>query len=833
MTNSPPLTPHDHAQQLVESVASARNLNEADTRHRVINTVIHDVLCWPTSAVNCESYIDPGYADYVLLGRRGRQVLFIEAKKAGHYFKLPASFTGKTLYRYVPIKTLLTNKSIAKAINQVRDYCINSGCEHAAVTNGLQWIFFRTFVRDQDWRTIQAFVVEDIRFFDANFTDATNFFSYKAITSNASLSDLFGDSAADHRPRFFPKEKITAYDHEVTSNHLAPFMRPLIERYFGPMNPHDVEFMDRCYVNHREYRVSETNVKQLIHDSLSPYFREYNVKDFFEDKDGGAFGTRISSSARERRTRDVIVLFGGKGSGKSTFTSRILFHRPPNSIKFFTKVAVVNLLECPEEAGRIEEELWDQLIRQLDSEKLLDQPREVLIDLFQDRHDIALKQALAGLNQESAAFNLRLNELIGMWKKDSPYVAEKLSDYWRRRQKGLIIVLDNTDQYSPPNQDFCFTLAHNISTRLDCLVVISMREERFYYSKLHGTLDAFHNSGFHLTSPNPGKLFRLRLKYLLRILDDPIRTRKIATELNAEQIESVKRLARIFFREFLTKGSHLNRFIQACAHGNMRLALDFFRQFALSGYLRVDEMIAEPRWTLQVHQVLRPMMVPYRLFYDERKSSVPNVFQIRSEERGSHFTGLRILDMLSRGSASITPEYIPLSKLRAYFADTFNMLDDAEKTLDVFLRGGVVESNNRIDEYSDTIDSIRVTPYGIYVGEVLAHNFSYLDLVCLDCGVHDQGVADSLAQLGNRDRDLFLDYRKRDRINARVEKVRLFLNYLKREEEIEREIYALDATDRRIMESLRQKYDEDEGRVIRSANRNYGAGKEGDEWDTE
>ena len=240
----------------------------------------------------------------------------------------------------------------------------------------------------------------------------------------------------------------------------------------------------------------------------------------------------------------------------------------------------------------------------------------------------------------------------------------------------------------------------------------------------------------------------------------------------------------------------------------------------LSGYLRVDEMISKRRYTLQVHQVLRPMMVPYRLFYDERRSSVPNIFQPRSEDRGSHFTGLRILDMLSKGSASNTPDYVPMSLVRAYFAETLNMLDDAEKTMDVFLKGGIIESNNRVDEYMDSIDAVKITAYGLYVSESLSTNFAYLDLVCLDCGVHDQGVSDSLSLLGNQDRDLFLEHRKRDRLDSRLQKVRLFLEYLKREEDTERELYSLDS-ERRFMPEIIDHYGEDEKRVLRSANNNY------------
>lgn len=817
--STPPLTPHDHAQEIVGK--DYGRLNEADTRHQVIDRILHDVLCWPRASVSCESYTKAGFADYVLLGRRDGQILFIEAKKSGNYFTMPRT-SNTCLFRFAAVKTLLTNNAIRKAIEQVRAYCLNSGCEYAAITNGKQWIFFKTFEKNQDWRKLQAFVIEDLKFFDEHFIEATKHFSYTSITTKASLADLFDDPKGVCRQRFFPKETIVAYDHEVIANHLAPVMRPIIERYFGRMNALDADFMDACYVNNREYRVSATNVTQVIEDSLSPYFRDYNVKDFFTDSDGGTFGARVSSSARDRRTRDVIVLFGGKGSGKSTFMSRLLFHKPPNSIKHFTKIAVVDLLECPEDHATIENETWNQLIDKLDSDKQLDSAREDLLTLFADRFEIANRQSLAGLQKESEAFNLKLNGLVEEWKKDKPYCAVKLADSWKRRQKGLIIVLDNTDQFEPANQDYCFTMAHNISTMLDCLVVISMREERFHHSKIHGTLDAFQNSGFHLTSPDPAKVFRFRLKFVLRILDDAVKRTKVAPELNEASANNMKVLARIFYREFGRNQSHLNSFVQACAHGNMRLALELFRQFVLSGYTRVDEMINNPSWTLQVHQVLRPMMVPYRLFYDERRSSVPNLFQLRSEENASHFTGLRVLDMLSNGPRTVNADYVPMSKIRAYFADTFNMLDDVEKNLDIFLQMGVIESNNRLDKYQDSIDSVKITSYGRYIAEVLVHDFSYLDLVCLDCSVHDEGVSHSLAEFGNRDRDLFLNSKKRERITARIAKVRAFLDYLAKEETIEREIYSLDAADKTIMDSLRATYDLDERRVVRSANKNYG-----------
>ena len=820
MKPSLPRTPHEHAELLASRVKELKHINEADTRHQIIDGIIHNVLCWPVASVMCESHINPGYSDYILLGRREKQVLFLEAKKAGIYFSSPSSLGSKENYHIVKTKTLLTDKAISKAISQVRTYCVDMGCEYGAITNGNQWIFFRTFIRGQDWRGLNAIVITSIAFFVDDFATASTWFSYRAITENASLMNLFEDSRQYNRPRYFPKEKVTSYDHEVTLNHLAPVMRPLVERYFRKLSAHDGDFMDKCYVNNREYLTSASNVKQLIHDTLSPYFRNFKVKDFLDERDGGAFGNRVSTSARELLTRDVIVLFGGKGSGKSTFIHKLLYHKPPHPIKHFTQIAIIDMINCPEQQTRIEEELWSQLIRELDTERILFSDREALIILFGDRYDLALKQALAGLSPSSEAYNLRLNALIEEWKNDKPYCAKQLAQHWRAKRKGAIVVLDNTDQFSLLNQDYCFTLANYVATELNCLVVISMREERFHHSKLHGTLDAFHNSGFHLSSPDPAKLFNLRLTYLIDLLNSPGQLRTIAPEMSDKEIASFKILAVIFLKEFKSANSHLKKFIKACAHGNMRLALDFFRQFVLSGYLQIDEMIATPTWTLQIHQVIRPMMVPYRLFFDEGKSSVPNIYQIRSEEVGSHFTGLRLLRMLSHNRSDVNYDYVSISKIRAYFAETFNMLDDAEKTLDVFLQGGVVESNTRVDEYSDSIDSIKITAFGAYIKDDLAQNFAYLDLVCLDCGIHDLLVSDSLAVYGNQDRNFFLEHKKRDRLNSRIDKVRCFLEYLQREEELERDLYALEEIEEKIMPMILKGYKSDEYRVLRSAQRN-------------
>jgi predicted type IV restriction endonuclease len=410
-----PETPHDIACRLAKTYRNVASLSEADTRHQIIDEILHGVLSWPRASVVCEPYIDPGYADYVLLGRPDSCLLFLEAKKEGSYFHLPAPFDSGRAHGMIKAKTLMTAEDVKRAMVQVQTYCITRGCEFAAVTNGHQWVFFKVFERNTDWREIPAFFIRSLDYFADCFAHAIDAIGYRALSEDASLAQLLGKVQMQRRERFFPKAKIPEFNQEVHNNYLATCMRPLANRYLGKMTAADDDFMERCYVNVRDYHASITRVTQIIKDCLTPYFKNYNVREFFDDSQGGEFGKRIASHLRERRTREVIVLFGGKGAGKSTFVWKLLHHRPPREIVDHSVIAVVDLLECPEDQAQINDEVWHQLLQGLDGQNLLSGGRDVLLSLFSDRYAIAQKQVLAGLAPASDAYNVQLNALVKEW----------------------------------------------------------------------------------------------------------------------------------------------------------------------------------------------------------------------------------------------------------------------------------------------------------------------------------------------------------------------------------------------------------------------------------
>ncbi|QQC64352.1 ATP-binding protein [Paraburkholderia ginsengisoli] len=814
----------DKLEQLrsVEQYASQRDINEAETRHKVIDFIIHDFLSWPKNRVVVEEFIAPGFADYVLKKTNGDDLLFIEAKRAGVFFELPIPHAADETSCYISIAKLLSDSDIKAAMQQVRTYCFDSGCEYACITNGFEWIFFKTFEKGKRWESLQAFVVRNLGFFVQEYTKATNNLSFVAVTERSSLPTLLSSAPPKDRNVYYPKEKISSYSHTITANRLAIKLRPIVNRYFGVIKDDDTEFMERCYVSQREYLGTSDGMRSLIHDSLSPFFESFGVQQLEDTGKGGRLGGRLTKNLKQNRKGEVLVLFGGKGAGKSTFIKRLLHHNAPRWLREHAAIAIVDLLKVPEDIAVIRSAIWQGLVKQLDTEGLLDADRDTLTrDLFSDRFSTARKQDLAGLPVASEAYNLKLNSLITTWKQDMAYCAERLVNHLATKERGAIVVIDNTDQYSSEIQDFCFSSAQEISDRLKCVTLISMREERFFDSKIHGVLDAFQNSGFHISSPRPAEVFKKRLDYTVTILEK--REPNEDDELGQADLDFIKdsgTYLKILSREFSSDRSPLNNFLTACAHGDIRLSLDLFRSFLLSGYTNVDEMISNRTWNFQVHQVIKPVMIPNRYFYEESLSDIPNIYQLRSTRHGSHFTALRILRKLAKGVDPTAPSYFATAELRAYFAEIFSMQEDFEKNLDVLLRHGFVESDNRLDAYSESVDRIKITAYGLYMLGDLAYYFTYLDLICTDCGIFSEETSNYLTEAARKEYQFFTRGERVERVKVRLERVEKFIEYLKQEELREREMYSLGMPEEDMFSTKAEtNFKTEKTRVLKSAKR--------------
>jgi hypothetical protein len=803
------------AKELIEYAENA-DLNEADTRFQLIDKLLQEVLGWPRVAFRNEKSTIEGFSDYHLIRPNGKIALIIEAKRTGIYFDLPKNFNSDKNFRSVKARTLLTSPSLKTAMIQAQRYCSDEGCEYGAVTNGKQLILFKAFERDKSWRDLSTLVISNLSWFEDNHNDALELLGYSSVIDRHSLRSAFDRSHPDGREIFFPKEKINSFNQIINSNALAHVIRPIVKKYFGSIDVKDPRFVQKCYVNQRAHDNSLKGIRNLIEDSITPFMESYGVSETEDSDSGGVFVNRLVKGVQKSAGSDVVVLFGGKGSGKSTFIKKVLMYKPPQFLKKHSLPIIVDLLSAPKDQSAVREHLWNSIISKLDTNQILSSERENLIKLFSDRYEVAERQDLKGLFEDSTAYNEKLNSLIAEWKRDFRYVAGRLIKWHKSQHRGVIVAIDNTDQLENELQDYAFSLAVEVSKDFDSVVLISMREERFYASKIRGQLDAYQNSAFHISSPTAEEVFTKRIEYVLELL--------AKNELNIEdhQKNEVDKFFRIFLSDFNRKApqSPLNRFISSSAHGNIRLALDLFGDLVLSGYTNATEMTqATSIWNILIHQVLRPLLTPTRLFYDETRSKVPNLFQIRSMEGGSHFTGLRILKRLSLRQDPLAPSYISFAEVRSFFGEVFGSDNDFCLWIDRLLASNLIEASTRQDIFSNELDSIKITSFGQFSITELYKTFTYIELTSTDCGIREESTCNTLVRISNIEVQLINERKKLNRVHYRIEKADAFIEYLRKEEEREIEFYSLDS-DYAFIPALIEAWIEEKPRVLRSAERN-------------
>lgn len=253
-------------------------LNEAETRFKIIDTILSDVLKWPKDPISVEKFINGNRGDYVLKGKNNKPLLILESKKNGIYFELPNGASARKGFQKILLETLLTNDEINKAVFQVKEYAEDLQAPFASICNGKVWIIFKLPPTFKPWKKLSAFVINDIDFFINDLTHAINIPGYDSVVNKDSLGQNIGVSKKTFAEIYYPKNNITAYNTPVNSNKYAGPLNTLLRKYLGSINETDTDFMNSCYVSNKgEYfDFSSKNT----HSSEKSFFIDYdNIKD--------------------------------------------------------------------------------------------------------------------------------------------------------------------------------------------------------------------------------------------------------------------------------------------------------------------------------------------------------------------------------------------------------------------------------------------------------------------------------------------------------------------------------------------------------------------------
>jgi hypothetical protein len=782
----------------------AGEVSEADTRAKVIDQILTQVLGWPEAHLTREVHVrEVGYIDYSLQVR-GRHYVTVEAKREGKAFV----FAGKR--RHARIKgTLLTECEVKAAVEQARSYCAEEGIRYAIATNGYSWIVFRAMREDMPWRDGQAVVYPSFEDIAANFTHFWNLLSYEAISAG-SLDAEFGSQIRMDRRLYRVVDRLWNADQPLQRNRLHIRLLSLVSAVFEDIaDQAQLEILRECYIHSRSLHIVARELGVVMTDEIPQFLRAEGAFTVHSgEHDAGAFGSLVQMGLATDKGY-LCLLLGGIGSGKTTFLKRFQRLVGKEILEKKTVWFSIDFLRAPLDPQELEPFVWRNILKQLReryaSEKL--EARRNLKNIYKEDIYTLEETVLRHAKRHTEEYEKILSPYLEKWQSDiADYVPRLLAATKPHRGIKTAVFIDNVDQLSPAYQAQIFLLAQRITGKIGSVTIVALREESYYTASVQKTFTAYTNHRFHIASPKFLPLIRNRIDYSRGVLKNggcELELDLVPT--NTEQFirDDIGDFLKVVEDGVLEQSKVIVHFIEALCFGNMRLALQMFTTFLSSGATDVDKMLRIYRrdgyYQIAYHEFVKSIMLGERKYFKESSSPILNVFDCGTERNSSHFTALRILHLLVQYRGQSTPEgrgYFGVGRTISLFEELFDNREDVIKTLNRLVARQLVEVDTRSPDSIVGAAYARVTSAGWYYLTRLVRSFVYLDLVMQDTPLNDEALMNELRDsvyrvdnLNDTEEDKLL------RVNARFERVERFLGYLTNEEDRDAVAYGLDARD--------------------------------------
>jgi len=774
--------------------------SEADTRAKVVDKILIEVLAWPELEIQREAPIVAGHLDY-LLSEGGRGVVVVEAKREGASFEVPTSIERR--HRHKLNGAIRTSGETYKAIEQVQNYCNERGIRYAVATNGYAWIVFRAHREDIPWRTGDALVFPTAAYIKANFMEFWNLLSEPAVRSG-SLERAFVPALTTPRPQFRVISAIRNPDAPLIRNRLHQPLGAFVETVFRDIaEPTQGEQLKACYVYNKSLRVIDSDLQLVIQDSIPAFALNDGARRVTRGpSDAGDFGRDVVTASRSANGT-VFLLLGGIGSGKTTFLKRFFNFVGADSLKQATIWFFLDLLSAPLDVSTIEKHVTDTILAEI-RRRYLDhdlETRETLLRAFRDEVAVLRRTTMDPSLIGQEEYERRLSRKLEQWMNDSVSYVPRLLAVARDRGFGTVICIDNVDQLPGAYQAQVFLLAQRLAVQMKAVTIVALREESYYAASIQKTFTAYNNRKFHIASPAFRKLISLRMQYLEHLLQLPADERVAALGTSVDvQDTAIVHFFDIIRESIFVVNRNISRFIEALAFGNMREALDMFATFLYSGATDVDKMLGiyerQGSYYVAFHEFAKAIILGDRRHYRESESRILNVFDRSNVGLSSHLTALRIMRVLLAQSQATSREgrgFVRLDDLINTFADTFGDEDDVIYALNRLVRKQLVQVDTRSTESVDRASWVRASSAGWYYAKFLANSFAYLDLMLEDTAFDNQLVVDQLVGISEQV-DAIVDS-PQDRlrkVELRFQRVDAFVRHLTAVEQKERREFGLD-----------------------------------------
>jgi len=764
------------------------SLSEADTRCKLVDVMLDQVLGWRETHIRRECrVIDLGrYIDYMLL--TNRPAFVIEAKKNGAQFSLPSVRNRR---RFKIGGVLAEDKELSAAIIQARDYAVSKGISPCCVTNGTQYIFFRS-QNDQgvDFLDHYATVFSSIDDILSDFLAFYSVLSWELVSIGAHISSIPAFDVDDSETRRLKKVASLPLKEQFRNrNKFFPLVREIVQNVFQDLSSDNAseELIEQCYVESVRDSSYEQSLRSLMQEK--PGLAERATKPLRVDKKGAGKFQELVESGSSYGVAEVVLLLGGIGVGKTTFVHRFRKVIAKNRIDsgfIWIYVSFNKYSESPEPLAN-----WvsDQIFRIVEDEypELEFGSYSALKQAYHAEYERLKRGRLAPVFQASPeSFELEFSKELATLGMDAiSHVIKLLKEVGRRSDRRIFLVFDNADQFNSSLQNDVFMLAHRMAQDVGCSLIISLREESYWKNKNFGSLSAFHSANFHVDAPKLQQVISKRFRYAEKLLEEKVDAYLSITNLNVSRQEAIEVFDRLK-HTVINGDSRIVEFLEKLSPREIRRPLEQLARFLYSGHTHIDSLLRAVRQkeniTIGFHEFVKSVALGDRERFDETKSDVINLFALDGAVDASNVNRLVVLGRIIRFRSVKTEAgvgYVRIDQIIDDLSSVGIAEDTTRGILDFLNSRRVLETENQFRDESTTSLFIRSTHAALYYLEVLGKQFSYLDLMVPGLVMADGSSFDIVERLTMQINTF--GKKAADRISAlecRVERAKCFARYI-------------------------------------------------------
>ena len=626
--------------------------NEADTRLKVLDRILFEVLDWKHEAVFVEPYTASGYIDYLLTVGERRGALIIEAKRAGHLAPatkgeevIPVSLNGTVV------------KPLHSGIQQAMRYALEKGVAMAAVTDGNTWLFFKASRTDGiPPMEGKGLLFPNLKSVISNYTTFVELLNVGAILDRRNLAHLNHaegmviPDAEQHHYVMKPDDAIMR-----RRDALASDVALLFSQFFSRLsNEKDREMLRQCFVETAESRTADFELEKIIQ-------RVLNSITTLDTSQGGQLQAELERAMATRRS-ETVLLVGNNGAGKSTFIDRFFEDVLPRPVREKCVVVRVDLGDFSGDPQTVIEWITLQMRAGLEAgvcktnPPTYDEQRGIFYQEYQ-----RLSKGNWKYENDKDAFKNEFGKHMERRREERPEEYVRLLLDWavRGHQKLPCLVFDNTDQFSIDIQDKVYQAAHAYESAATVFNVVPITDRTIWRLSKAGALQSYSAKSFYLPVPDAKEIISRRVNFLKsKVQSEPQAAERYFSKMGFQvKINDLAFLAEAVGKVFV-ENDYVTRFIGQLGNFNIRRMLKIAERIFMSPELKIDDIMKSKFGgqdvtadKVRTHRAL--IRGEYDRFSEKENEYISNLFQTDRLHPGPPLLPYYILWILKKQADSV------------------------------------------------------------------------------------------------------------------------------------------------------------------------------------